>query len=177
MKSLVGKRTMLLVGWGMAIGVLFGIGYFSDHGAIKIKYGLFMQERYVVMPERITDDWLKGCLSRVEGVNEVVLAPGSLRFFAHHGKVMGLLTYDRDEQILTFVTGINVKYNQYLYEIANYRNLACSFQRLCFDEEKEFLSLAMDLDVAAGVTAAQVELAGRIFARAMADFYTDFMSE
>ncbi len=65
--------------------------------------------------------------------------------------------------------------NPYIIEAANYRNLVCSNQWMTYDEEKEFLSLSMDLDVAAGVTAAQVEQAGRAFARNMAAFADEFI--
>jgi len=175
-KSLICKRGMCPVVWGVAFGLILYAGYFFGHEMIKVKCERFMQERYVVMPEQITDAWLKDCLSRVPGVRAQVFSPGSLRFFGCDSQVMGFLNYDRDEQLLSFVTGMSVKYNEYLYEIANYRNLAGNFQRLCFDDEKEFLSLMMEVDLAAGVTAGQVEHSGRIFVQAMANFYNDFMN-
>lgn len=175
-KSLIRKRAMWPVVWGIAFGLILYAGYFFGHEMVKVTCERFMQERYVVMPEQITDAWLKDCLSRVPGVRVQAFSPGSLRFFACDSQVMGFLNYDRDEQLLSFVTGVSVKYNEYLYEIANYRNLAGNFQRLCFDEEKEFLSLTMDVDIAAGVTAGQVEHSWRIFIEGMEKFYDDFMN-
>ena len=160
---------------GVVLGLLILAGYSLGRDALWGRYDQLIRHKYVVMPERITDEWLKTCLSRVDGVNVRVVDPGSLRFFCCNGRVMSLLTYDDDEQILTFITGINVEYNQYLYEIANYRNLAGNFQRLGFDEEKEFLFLTMNVDAVAGLTAAQVEHACLLFTRGMQDFYVDFI--
>ena len=168
-------RKMRPVVLGVALGLLILAGYSFGRDALWGRYDQVIRQKYVVMPDNITDEWLKTCLSRVDGVNVRVVDPGSLRFFCCNGRVMSLLTYDDDEQILTFITGINVEYNQYLYEIANYRNLAGSFQRLGFDEEKEFLFLTMNVDAVAGLTAAQVEHACLLFTRGMQDFYVDFI--
>ncbi len=177
------KKSLRIVSWknmwpvvlGVVLGLLILAGYSFGRDALWSRYDQLLRQKYIVMPEQITDEWLEICLSRLNGVNVRVVDPGSLRFFCCNGRVMGLLTYDDDEQMLTFITGINMEYNQYLYEIANYWNLVHGSQRLCYDEEKEFLSLSMDLDVSAGVTAAQVEQTGQVFVWSLADFCADFM--
>lgn len=127
------------------------------------------------MPEGISKEWLGRCLSRVDGFNVFAAYSESDLIFFCDSQVLGSLDYDRDAQVLSFVTGINVKYNEHLYEIVNYRNLVCNLQMLSFDKEKEIFSLVMNLDVSAGVTAGQVEHAFLIFIREMRDFYADFI--
>lgn len=182
------SRVMALWGWVfrrkarlgvgvIAFGLLFYAGWVLGSCMAAGHVTRFVRQQYIVAPQQITDDWLKKCLFRSSRVQVGKFSQGSLCFFAHHGKVMGFLNYDRQTGVISLVAGVKVKYNEYLYEIANYRNGTCDLQRMYYDDDREFLSLVMDLDAAAGVTAGQVEHFCQMFIRALAGFYTDFIAE
>jgi hypothetical protein len=165
--------------WLLFYGFFFCLGLFGvADNLVDWAVGIAGRQ-HVVASQRITDGWIRNCLARVEGLDVQVDEPGTLCFFYSPGSpaptMMGVLVFDREDWILNFTTGIYVEKNPYIIEAANYRNLVCSNQWMTYDEEKEFLSLSMDLDVAAGVTAAQVEQAGRAFARNMAAFADEFI--
>jgi hypothetical protein len=165
--------------WLIFLGFCFYLGLLGVPDKLADWATGLVRRQYVVAPQQITDGWIRECLIRVEGLDVQVDEPGTLRFFYSPGSrgptMMGVLVFDREDWVLNFTTGFYVAKNPYIFEVANYRNLVCDNQRLTYDEEKEFFSLAMDLDVAAGATAAQVEQAGRAFARDMAGFAEEFM--
>lgn len=163
--------------WWIVLGMAFLAG-FSGGGKLLGKFDVWyeycLRERYVMMPERLTVAWVKDRLKAAGDVGIIDCVPGLTCFLTREGLNIGVMEYDREQQLISLCATVQIKGNPILYKLINNMNYQYDFRRVFFDDEQESLFLAMKLDVSAGVTARQVELFCRKFIRGMAEFNRDF---